>query len=415
MLLKGKLLIDPARAPRPGWLRVEGGRITEMGEGEPPGRARADLGGADRIICPGFIDAHLHIPQFDSVGLDGMDLLEWLHKVIYPAERWFGAGAARGGTRLALRRMVTQGTLGFAGYLSSHGEASREAISVLEQVGIRCVVGRVAMDREAPEDLTREDRERARMSPRPSPLAAPARGGRVEISANPRFAVACSEELLAEIGWLRRERPELIIQTHLAESRGECEKVAALFPEARHYTDVYERAGLLGPRTILAHCCHLSDEEWRLIAERGCVAAHCPTANLFLRSGVFDLSAAERHGVRVALGSDVAAGPDVAMPRVARGMIETAKWRSIVHGGANGVRVPAPAEVWTIITVGNADALGWKDAGRLEVGAAADLLVLRVPETWMDDHLIGRMLHHWSAALIESRVIGGVAVDPTTI
>ncbi|MBL0920593.1 MAG: amidohydrolase family protein [Phycisphaerales bacterium] len=413
MLVRGRLLTDPDRAPTPGWLRVEAGRIAEMGEGEPPGRARPDVGGPDRIICPGFIDAHLHIPQFDAVGCDGMGLLEWLERVIYPAERWFGAGAARTVTRLALRRMLAQGTLGFAGYLTSHGEATREAVSALEQSGVRCIVGRVAMDREAPDDLTREDRERARMAPRPSALAPAARGGRVEISANPRFAISCSAELLAEVGWLRAEREGLCVQTHLAESAAECGRVRALFPEALDYTDVYERAGLLGPRTILAHGCHLSEREWALIAERGCVVAHCPTANVFLRSGLFNLDAARRHGVRVALGSDVAAGADVAMPRVARAMIETAKIRAMLSGRPG--HVPTPGEAWRLITSGNGAALGWADAGTLCVGAPADLLVLRAPETWLDGHLIGRLVYNWSGSLIETRVVGGAVVDPASI
>lgn len=384
-----------------------------MGEGEPPGHRKPDIGGADRLICPGFIDAHLHIPQFDAVGCDGMGLLEWLDRVIYPAERWFGAGAARAVTGLALRRLVTEGTLGFAGYLTSHGEATREAISVLESSGVRCVVGRVAMDREAPDDLTREDRERARMTPRPSPIAPPSRSGRVEISANPRFALSCSDELLAEIGWLRRERPDLLIQTHLAESAPETARACSLFPGAASYTDIYDRAGLLGPRTILAHCCHLAGEEWSRIASSGSVVAHCPTANVFLQSGLFDLGAARRHGVRLALGSDIAAGSDIAMPRVARAMIETVKVRAML--GVSHTPIPTPEEVWSLITTGNAAALGWADAGTLRVGAGADLLALRVPETWFDDRLIGRLIYNWSASLIESRMVGGALIDPSTI
>jgi len=388
-----------------------------MGEGEPPARAKADVrvggGGADWLICPGFIDAHLHIPQFDSIGCDGMGLLEWLDRVIYPAERWFGAGAARTVTRLALRRLLREGTLGFAGYLTSHGEATRESISVLETSGVRCVVGRVAMDREAPDDLTREDRERARMTPRPSPIAPPSRSGRVEISANPRFALACSNELLAEIGWLRRERSDLVVQTHLAESIPETTRACEWFPGAANYTDIYDRAGLLGPRTILAHCCHLSDGEWSRIASSGSVVAHCPTANVFLQSGLFDLGAARRHGVRLALGSDVAAGSDIAMPRVARAMIETAKVRAML--GLSDTPIPTPEEVWSLITTGNAAALGWADAGALRVGAGADLLALRIPETWFDDRLIGRLIYNWSASLIESRMVGGVLIDPSTI
>ncbi|TVQ59174.1 MAG: hypothetical protein EA379_11805 [Phycisphaerales bacterium] len=427
VLIQGRLLTDPASPPSPGWVRTEGGRIAEVGEGAPPRSERPDVGGPDAIISPAFVDAHLHIPQFDSVGCDGMPLLEWLHRVVFPAETWWGVGGHANITTGAIRRLVRQGTFAFAGYLTSHAEASRAAIGMLERSGLRCAVGRVAMDREAPEELTREDRWRASQRPTPSPVLEPhgfgrsggsvasggGAGGRVEASANPRFAIACSEELLAEIGWLARERPSLVVQTHLAESRDECARVRELFPDDAHYTGVYDRFGLLRARTILAHCCHLAPEEWALIAERGAVIAHCPGANVFLRAGLFDLNAARDHGVRIALGSDVAAGPDVAMPRVARAMIEVAKSRAMCV--RDDAVVPTPAEAWEAITRGNADALGWADAGRIEPGASADLLALRVPETWRDENLIGRLLYNWDDSLIAARVLAGRIVDPDTI
>lgn len=306
-----------------------------------------------------------------------------------------------------------RGHAGFAGYLSSHPEASLGAAERIAASGLRAVVGRVAMDRNAPDDLLAADRWRASQRPTPSPLLpTPADPGRLSVSANPRFAIACTEELLAEVGWLRRERPELFIQTHLAESREECERTASLFSGDRHTTALLDRLGLLGPRSLLAHCCHLSAEEWSLLAARGAVAVHCPTANVFLESGLFDLASAREHGVRVALGSDVAAGSDVAMPRVARAMIECAKYRRSLGLPA---AVPTPAEAWRAITRGNAEALRWSDAGTLEQGAAADLLVLRVPETWLDEHLFGRLIYGWSSDLIEARILGGAAAGPDTI
>src|SRR5690606_26284215 len=133
-----------------------------------------------------------------------------------------------------------------------------------------------------------------------------------------------------------------------------------------------------------------------------------------LGSGHFDLTTARERGVRVALGSDVAGGPDHAMPRVARAMIEVAKSRSFAATDPSGVFIPSPADAWRMMTHDNARALGWDDAGELRVGAAADLLVLRVPDDWHDEHLVGRMLYRWSSDLIEARVLAGVRLDPTT-
>jgi len=422
MLVKGLLLTDPDEPPRAGWLRLDGDRIAEIGDGETT--ERADVGGAGALVTPAFIDAHTHLPQADSVGCDGLDLLEWLDRVIFPAEIWWSRGGAMPVARQAVRAMVREGTLGFAGYLTSDHESSQRVVEWLERSPtaprLRFCAGRVAMDREAPDALTRDDRERAEARPRPSvalpEIEGPARR-RAEISINPRFAVSCTEELLAECAWLAEERSRagrpIAIQTHLAESPGECARVRELFPGDPHYTGVYDRLGLLTARTLLAHCVHLAPVEWAIIKERESVVVHCPWANLFLRSGLFDLDAAREHKVRLALGSDVAAGADVAMPRVARGMIETAKARRLTV--APKAHIPTPAEAWRLITRGNAEALGWPDAGLLEPGCQADLLVLRVPETWLDEHLVGRLIYNWDASLIETRLCAGAIADPATI
>jgi guanine deaminase len=199
-----------------------------------------------------------------------------------------------------------------------------------------------------------------------------------------------------------------MMQTHLSESLPECALIGELFPGDRDYTSVYDRAGLLTERSILAHAVHLSDAELAMVGERGSVLAHCPIANTFLGSGLFDLDRARGHGVRVALGSDVAAGVDIAMPRVARAMIEVAKIRKMTT--APTASVPTPSEAWTMITRGNAEALGWADSGRLEVGAHADILAIRVPETWRDGFLIGRIIYNWTSELIVDRVVAGVRV-----
>lgn len=419
ILIQGLLLCDPARTPEPGWLRVEEGRIAEVAYGDLPRLAGPpDFGSPRHIICPAFIDAHFHFPQVDSVGCDGMPLLEWLDRVIFPAESWWGRGAALPATRTAIRRLVNQGTVGVGGYLTSHAQGAAEAVGLLARTPLRFHIGRVAMDRAAPDELTKEDRERARLRPVPSPIGPSPHGlraGRQAISANPRFAISCSPELLAEVGWAVKELAQRgsppYIQTHLAESVDECARVRELFEEPT-YAHVYDRSGLLTDRTILAHCIHLADEEWRLIAERRCIVASCPGANIFLKAGMFNIDKAREFGVRLTLGTDVAAGPDVAMPRVARAFIETAKVRAMACGGRH---IPTPAEAWGLITRGNAEALGWTDAGRIEKGAAADLLVLRAPDLWRDEHLVGRLIYNWSSDLIEARIFDGEPVDPATI
>lgn len=428
MIVQGKLLTDPAQPPELGWLEIESvegvGRIKGMGFGELPADfSPPTVGGRDRIVCPAFTDAHMHVPQIDSVGIDGLELLAWLNTAIFPAEAWWGHGGAVHHTKTAVRRLLREGTVGIAGYLSSHAEGGGEAIRYLaNRTPMRFHVGRSAMDRHAPAELLATDLERPRLSPMPSPvLHLDGEDHRRRVSANPRFAVSCTPELMAEVAWAVRARDQregaspTVVQTHLSESLAECALIRELFPEEPHYTAVYDRAGLLGPQTLLAHAIHLSDEERALIAERDAVIVHCPTANTFLQAGLFDLDAALAAGIRVGLGSDIAGGPDAAMPRVARGMIEVAKVRRLTAGDPKGVRIPTPAEMWRTITKTNAELLGWHDAGELRVGAMADVLVLRTPETWHDRHLIGRLLYNWSSSLIEHRIADGAVVDPATI
>ncbi len=138
---------------------------------------------------------------------------------------------------------------------------------------------------------------------------------------------------------------------------------------------------------------------------------HCPTANTFLRSGMFDLDAARRHGIRLGLGSDVAAGPDTAMPRVARAMIEVAKLRALESGVREARWIPTPAEAWAMITRVNAELLGFDGMGRLEPGAAADLLVLRT-DLPVDRHLLGRLIYTWSDDYIETVILNGRLTPP---
>lgn len=381
--------------PQEGWLQVDNGRIARIGEGKPP--AAPEVGEDQSIICPGFIDAHIHLPQIDAIGCDSLELLDWLEQVIYPAEtRWADQGFAEAMALRSHQRMIRSGTLGYAGYLTSHLHSTVAVLKAGHAIPLRAIVGQVLMDRRVSAELLGHELARLARSKR----------GRAALSVNPRFAICCSDALLSCAQ--RRASDNAFIQTHLAESKQECEIVAELFPDDPHYTGVYDRHGLLGERTLLAHCLHLCDAEWQLIEQRKSVVVHCPTANTFLCSGLFELDKARRHGVRLALGSDVAAGPDFAMPRVGRAMIETAKARAMtIYSGAF---VPDPADVWDLITRGNADALGWHDAGRLEIGAAADLLVLKVPFE-IDEHLIGRLIYTWRDGYITHRVLDGKLLD----
>ena len=188
------------------------------------------------------------------------------------------------------------------------------------------------------------------------------------LAVTPRFAVSCSEALLAACGRLAR-RNRLLVQTHLSENPDEIAMVAEQFIEAEDYLSVYEAAGLVGPRTLLAHAIHCSDDAYRRIAAAKATIAHCPTSNVALGSGRMPIERVVAAGARLCLGTDVGAGPDLCMLDVLRTFVD-------VHDGY----YPTDASVTLpLATRAGARALGMGDRGEIAVGMRADLAVLRVP------------------------------------
>ncbi|MDH3583174.1 MAG: amidohydrolase family protein [Phycisphaerae bacterium] len=406
MIVRGMLMLaDPQEGVRlaEGWLRITEGRIEQVEEGACP--HDADLGGDDCLVLPGFIDAHLHLPQFDSVGSDGLTLLDWLASVIFPAEmRWADAAFAAEMTGRVIGQLLGFGTTGFAAYATVHHAAARAALETAAGAGVRAAIGQVMMDQEAPQQLLGKPADlvaeaESLLTDFPAGAAA-----RVAATVTPRFAVSCSAELLAACGDLAARHPSALVQTHLAETQKECQKVYDLH-QRKTYAQVYRDAGLLGPRTLAAHGVWLDAGQRQILAETDTIVAHCPTANTFLASGTMDHWRLRTDGVRLCLGSDVAGGPDRSMPRVARAMIESS--RSI------GRLPPTAAACWAQMTAGNADALGWADSGRLEAGAWADVLVVRPDLPWRTaPQSLSMLLYGWDERWLKQVIVAGrVAVD----
>lgn len=403
MRIAGQLLLEGdhehARLA-PGAVTVRDGAIVSVDEGDADGPC--ELGGPDCLISPGFIDAHVHLPQFDTIGAHGLPLLDWLDGVTFPAERrWVDADYAAGMTRRVARQLVRHGTTAVCAYSSVHAAATAAAIATLEQSGVRGAVGQAMSDRHAPDDLVGAthrllDETAALLERRPA-------SGRVAAAITPRFAVSCSGDLLAGAGRLAAEHPQAVVQTHLSETLRECELVSELF-DGQGYVEVYRRAGLLTPRSLMGHAIHLSDEERTTLRDAGAVAAHCPTANSFLRSGAMAWATARSADQRIALGSDIGGGYERSMVRVARAMVETAS--------AIGEPYPSARHAWWSITAGNADATGLNDAGRLVVGAPADLVVVRPDVPWLDPPVdpLATLLWSWDDRWIDAVVARGEAV-----
>lgn len=331
------------------------------------------------VLLPGMVDLHAHLPQLPNAGLGyGLDLLTWLDRYIFPMERRFDT--AEGADSLApaaFRAFAAAGTTTLLAYGAVYKASMDGAFRAAEAHGIRAILGKVMMDRITYDEtidpttiLERSVRESAELIEQWHG----ADGGRLGYAVTPRFAISCTADLLRESAALAA-RTGAWWQTHVSEDPGEIAEVARMFPDAKDYVDVYDRAGGLGARTILAHAVHLTERELARLVETDTRVAHCPASNLFLASGIMPLARFREAGLKVGLGSDVAGGPDPSIFEVMQvGAYSQASLRTM-----SGERRPIlqPLDWLRIGTLDGAAALGL-DAiiGSIEVGKEADLIAI---------------------------------------
>lgn len=330
-----------------------------------PGAPVHDLRGC--IVAPGFVDAHLHLPQIDVIASPAPGLLPWLERYTFPAEAAFAdAAVCDEAARFFLDELARHGTTSACVYGSVHAQSVEALFRHADARGLRLIAGKCLMDAHAPEGLRDSADGGVQAS---ADLAARWHGrGRLGYAITPRFAATSSRRQLAAAGALARARPELYVQSHVAENRDEVRLIAELFPEARSYLDVYERHGLLRSRSVYAHCIHLDRADRQRLAATAALAAVCPTSNLFLGSGLFDFEAAGAAGMALALGTDIGGGQSFSMFSTMRSAHEVARLRG---------QSLAAAQLWYWASGGAAQALGWGGrVGTLEPGAEADLIVI---------------------------------------
>ena len=330
------------------------------------------------VLLPGMVDVHAHLPQLPNAGLGaGLDLLTWLDRYIFPLEREFDAATAERLAPLAWQAFAAAGTTTALVYGAVY-EASLDAtFQAAEAHGIRAIVGKVMMDRNTYDQtinpsviLDQSLAESARLIQRWHGAA----DDRLRYAVTPRFAVSCSADMLRESASLAAATGTYW-QTHVSEDRGEIAEVARLFPEARDYVDVYDQAGGLGTRTVLAHAVHLSDRELDRLIVTGTRVAHCPVSNLFLASGVMPLGRYLEAGLSVGLGSDVAGGPELSIFTVMRVGFYAQNARRVA-GTETGVML-TPLDWLRLGSLDGARALGLDDTiGSLEAGKEADVIAI---------------------------------------
>jgi len=352
----------------------------------------------DAFIIPGQIDCHTHLSQYYVRGRSGDTLLGWLKNHIFPAERKFkDPKHAAQVSRKFYHRLLSNGITCAALY-TNYGAGVRAAFDQAEKAGIRAIVGYTLMDRNVPKELKQdpktvmeECRELYERFHRPS--------DRLYFSVNPRFVPACSPGLLRAAGDFAGKY-DVHIQTHISENLQELAEVKKAFPKIKSYAEVYDRFGLLTPKTLLAHGIHLSPAERKLIHQRDCGMVHCPSSNLFLHSGRFPAEHWEKYP-RLALGSDVGAGPSFSLFDVMR--------------DAYYVNIMPLARLFYLATLGGARTLGLeKTIGSLQAGKQADFSVIRLSDLQDPgaEELLYDLIFKWDQREILQVYVAGQKVWP---
>ncbi|KNC46974.1 guanine deaminase [Thecamonas trahens ATCC 50062] len=380
------------------------------------GRLVDTLAGKDRadgtFIVPGYIDTHVHAPQyaFAGLGLD-MPLLQWLETYTYPMEaRFADTDFAAVVYKAMLKRMVAAGTTTACMFGTLHAPASVDLARYSRDVGLRGLVGKVCMDSHAPDNYIEPSAEDSLAATKDfvrDVLALD--NARVRPVITPRFAPSCSAELLAGLGQLATDFGGLHIQSHISESPAEIAWVRDLFPDAASYADVYAAAGLLTKRTVMAHGIHLTPDEMSLFARARTGVSHCPASNFGLTSGILNVLDLVQYDIDVGLGTDVAGGPAISILDAMRLALVASKILTMPQHQAN--RKPnsdalSIHNVFYMATMGGARVLDMHHSvGSFAVGKQFDAVVVDAlaPDSPFDVFATDTSLH----ALFEKYLILG--------
>ncbi|HWD68641.1 MAG TPA: guanine deaminase [Solirubrobacteraceae bacterium] len=383
MIYRARVLDTPEDPFQGGGLRSEpdaglyvdaGGQIADRGNfvdvrARHPAEPVEDLG--EGLLLPGFVDCHVHFPQARVIGALGLPLLDWLERYALPEEARFAeldyAEAVAGEFVRALVDAGTTTALVFGAHFAAAVDTLFEAASSL---GLRITSGLVVGDRMLRPDLHTTAQ---RAYDEGLELAGKWHGtGRNRYAVMPRFALSCSDDLLAACFALQQAVAGSWFSSHLNENLTEIATVRELCNGG--YVESYDRHDLVGPRSVFAHNVHPEPAELDRLADARSAIAHCPTSNAALGSGLFPLDRHLAHGVHVALGCDVGAGTGYSLFKEGLQAYFAQQQR-----GADGVAL-GPQHLLYLATAAGAAALGLGDeVGDLSVGKAFDALWLRPP------------------------------------
>lgn len=327
----------------------------------------------DKLIIPGFVDLHLHAPQFPNRGL-GLDkeLLPWLEEYTFPEEaKYSDMDYAKKVYSRVVGDLWKNGTTRSVVFASIHKESTSLLFDLFVESGLGAYVGKVNMDRNCP-DILIEDTQQSIKDTREYIENHIGKSEIVKPIITPRFVPTCTVELMKELGKMAKEF-NVPIQSHLSENTNEIKWVKELHPEHKDYASVYDCYGLFGQNpTIMAHCIHNTEEEVALMKDNEVFVAHCPYSNLNLSSGIMPVRYFLDKGINVGLGSDVSGGNKIAIFDV---MAISAQISKIKWLETNKELAPlTTSEVFYLGTKGGGKFFG--KVGSFEEGYEFDALVI---------------------------------------
>ncbi|XP_019506214.1 PREDICTED: guanine deaminase isoform X1 [Hipposideros armiger] len=328
------------------------------------------------FFMPGLVDTHIHAPQYFFAGSNvDLPLLEWLTTYTFPTEHRFkSTDFAEEVYTKVVRRTLKNGTTTACYFGTIHTDSSLLLAEITDKFGQRAFVGKVCMDlnntvpeykETTEESISETQRFVSEMIQK--------NYSRVKPIVTPRFSLSCSETLMCELGKIAKTH-DLHIQSHISETPDEVEAVKNLYPDYKHYTDVYDKNNLLTNKTVMAHGCHLSSEELDIFKDRGASISHCPTSNLSLSSGFLNVLEVLKHEVKVGLGTDVAGGYSSSVLDAIRRAVMVSNILSVNKINKKTLTLK---EVFRLATLGGSQALGLdKEIGNFEVGKEFDALLI---------------------------------------
>lgn len=354
-----------------GLLVVEEGKVIAVGDATQllstlPDHATIEHH-ANSLLCPGFIDTHIHYPQTEMIAAYGEQLLQWLETYTFPTEKKFKDKAyATSIAKRFIAELLRNGTTSALVFGTVHAESVDAFFEVSSAKNLRMICGKVLMDRNAPDYLL--DTPDSGYADTKTLIQRWHNNGRQRYAVTPRFSPTSSERQLQKAGELLQEFPDVYMHTHLSENQDEVAWVKDLFPHCNGYLDTYDQAGLLGKRSVFAHCVHLTDAEWERLSETNSNIAFCATSNLFLGSGLFDLNRAKKQNIDVGIGTDVGAGSSFSILQTLNEAYKIMQLR--------GERL-SPFQSFYLATLGGAKALDIDDVvGNFCHGKEADFVIL---------------------------------------